>query len=976
MASTADLLLIFEAQDNVSNVASQIQGNVEQMGAGMGRASGGIRGSMQELGGIFRGMNGLIMGTFGMYGLSTFKNMTYGLATTREEIKGLYNSTVAMTDGLEQLEQKKNMTLWDYMDEMTNQGYVQLDDLTSALNVFKMSTNAGADELWRASEVINMIGNRAIQMGKDANSVNLLMMGVAKGVNGSYQMLNNTFGVTKGQLEKMGWSGQKDDIMGYLEALNKYVNASGDLGDLLNSTQGKVVTLQKRFRIAGRNLGNFMLPYINAIMDAFTKLNEQSDDMLAKMIIITTGALSGFASILPTLSPLLQTYDFIEKRWKSIGGACKSANGCMLKQQGAIGGIRKATGTLFSPIRRVTSFIYEWMAYPVFNYLRVQITWLSSELWRIAKIPAGRVFDAMTSSYDRFKQTQTIQNVIDKYNAGKQTVGKGLGKLYKPYSGFIQNYGKDVTGIKLRNKEYQLYKSAVEKNLLSFDPDTAGILAVRDALDGLTMEEKILKKATEQGIDAQEIQILLTKYGSGITDWDTISNVANAGSEDLKTGSKERGVIATKLSNLWTKIHTATIGRLTVANEGLAVAEGLSMWWLLAIVGAIIALIAVVNQIGKTFGWWDNWSEAIQAVWAGLQRLWAAFINNPNVQATIKMFQGAFGELGGIINEVAWAVLEFFGWEDDGSEVDIVRMIIEAFGTLGRVMGDVVNVAKTVFSALWKIIGPIAGFIWWALRSIVCILVGCSPGIVPALQSVWETFRSVFGGLASFITTPLQIIQTSIGTFLQILSLLGSTVMSVFGILGDLFSGKITFGQAIQQLIGVARNNLTQLGTIFRNHFNNIISIVVNSAKRLVGGFINNILGFPRRVLQILMGLINNIMNLPQQMVNGAVQMAGGLEEGFLNGVRDWIPGASLILGPKTNNYGTGTARTLGNVNKNYTNTSKKQQGHTFNIGAGAIQLDARNLTTKESKQVMINALEGLTTYQTAQTKKTTTAQK
>ena len=33
-----------------------------------------------------------------------------------------------------------------------------------------------------------------------------------------------------------------------------------------------------------------------------------------------------------------------------------------------------------------------------------------------------------------------------------------------------------------------------------------------------------------------------------------------------------------------------------------------------------------------------------------------------------------------------------------------------------------------------------------------------------------------------------------------------------------------------------------------------------------------------------------------------------------------------------------------------------------INIGEGAVQLDARNLTTKESRQVMINALEGLNT--------------
>ena len=965
MASTADLLLIFEAQDNVSNVANQIQGNVEQMGAGMGNAGRGIRGTMQELGGIFRGINGLVMGVFGAYGLSTFKNMTYGTATAREQILQLYESVAGSTK-----QAGPALDLWNKMDELTNHGYVSLDQLGQAVNVLGMSAGATVPQMDSMVTLINEVGNRAILMGYDANRTQLLMNNVATGLNGNMQMLNNAFGVTKDKLKNLGWSGAATDVEGYNKALRSYLGISDDAGEHLDNTQGKVIALQKRFRIAGRNLGNFMLPYINAIMDAFTKLNEQSGDMLAKMIIIGTGAMSGFASILPTISPVLQTYDFIEKKFKGIGGACKSANGCMLKQQGAIGGIRKATTTLFSPIRRVTSFIYEWMAYPVFNYLRTQLSWVSSELWRIAKIPAGSVFDAMTSSYNNFKQSQTIQNIREKYNTGKSLVGKGVEKVYTPYSGFIQNYGKEVTAIKLRNKEFTKWKQLVSDGIIDFDPDIASYIAEQDAIDGLTLKKKILEKATRDGAEAHAIEAALTKWGTGIVDFDTIANVANAGSEDVKTASKERGIIATKLSNLWTKIHTATIGRLTVANEGLAVAEGLSMWWLLAIIAAILALIAVVNEIGKTFGWWDNWSEAIMAVWAGLQRLWSAFINSPQIQGTIKMFQDAFGGLGNVIGEVAWAVLEFFGWKDDGSEFDIVHMIIEMFGTLGRVMGDVVNIAKTVFSALWTIIGPIAGAIWWALRSIVCILMGCSPGIVPALQSVYEAFTRIFSGLAVFIKGPVDIIRTTIGTIIQIIQLVISTVGQAFNIIGGIITGKISLTDGLKQLIGLAGTYLTQLGGIFRNHFTRIISIVINSAKRLVGGFINNILGFPRRVLQILMGLINNIINLPQQMANGAMQMAGGLEEGFLNGVRDWIPGASLLLGPKTNNYGQGTARTLGNVNKNYTNTSKRQQGHTFNIGAGAIQLDARNLTTKESKQVMINALEGLTTQQTAQTKK------
>ena len=38
----------------------------------------------------------------------------------------------------------------------------------------------------------------------------------------------------------------------------------------------------------------------------------------------------------------------------------------------------------------------------------------------------------------------------------------------------------------------------------------------------------------------------------------------------------------------------------------------------------------------------------------------------------------------------------------------------------------------------------------------------------------------------------------------------------------------------------------------------------------------------------------------------------------------------------------------------------KKQRPLNIQIGEGAVQLDARNMTTKESQQVMLNALEGL----------------
>jgi len=62
----------------------------------------------------------------------------------------------------------------------------------------------------------------------------------------------------------------------------------------------------------------------------------------------------------------------------------------------------------------------------------------------------------------------------------------------------------------------------------------------------------------------------------------------------------------------------------------------------------------------------------------------------------------------------------------------------------------------------------------------------------------------------------------------------------------------------------------------------------------------------------------------------------------------------------------------LRDVGRQYSNTrSTKSNVNEIHIHEGAIKLDARNLTTKESKQVMINALEGLGALNGVSTKST-----
>ena len=336
--------------------------------------------------------------------------------------------------------------------------------------------------------------------------------------------------------------------------------------------------------------------------------------------------------------------------------------------------------------------------------------------------------------------------------------------------------------------------------------------------------------------------------------------------------------------------------------------------------------------MGKQLGWWDDWKTMLDAVVKGLQRLWEAFINNPNVQATIKMFQDAFGELGSGISWVTRQIMQLFGWKDDGSEFDFVRFLIDGFGTLGKIMGDVVNVFKVVFGTIYSIVAPIAGAIWWVLRSIICIIVGCSPGIIPAIQMLRDTFMSVFPYIAMILGGPIGII---------------------IGLFTGMFD-KINVVDKIKQLGGRFYTVARHIGQMLWNGLNSILG------------------GMPQKVWQTFWNMVNNIKKIPEMVFNAGKQIGQSAYDGVDSIVSGITFGQYHLPGSTADKKNTAmkNAKAMNNATKNYTNTHNVRGGHTINVGKGAIQLDARNLTTKESKQIMINALEGLTTAQSVQTKK------
>lgn len=96
----------------------------------------------------------------------------------------------------------------------------------------------------------------------------------------------------------------------------------------------------------------------------------------------------------------------------------------------------------------------------------------------------------------------------------------------------------------------------------------------------------------------------------------------------------------------------------------------------------IIAAIAIaVYEVGKAFGWWTDVSSMIDAITAGLKRLWSAFIHNPNVVGTIKTIGGLFNWLGETLGPLGREAQKL--WNKlfpKNQEFDVVRLIIDLFG--------------------------------------------------------------------------------------------------------------------------------------------------------------------------------------------------------------------------------------------------------------------------------------------------------
>ena len=191
------------------------------------------------------------------------------------------------------------------------------------------------------------------------------------------------------------------------------------------------------------------------------------------------------------------------------------------------------------------------------------------------------------------------------------------------------------------------------------------------------------------------------------------------------------------------------------------------------------AVVLVIYEVGKAFGWWTDASSMIDAIFAGLNRLWSAFINHPDVQAVLGAISEAWNALIGAIGGAWNAIMEFFG-VSTSSDFDVVRSIIDSIGAawnfLRQPIMAVINIIRTVLTVLWDLVNGNTNAIS-AIQGIWNTLVANMPVILNALFAV---FRSIWNNISSFVVNMVKSIVTRVvSNFRSLIGKVGSALRGV-----------------------------------------------------------------------------------------------------------------------------------------------------------------------------------------------------
>ena len=835
-----------------------------------------VKGKVGQLAQSFQGMGGIVSSLFGAMGMAGIGQMTIGLAMTREQMTNLMQATMGST----QEAQKFVKTL----DEMTNNSLVSLNDLGQAMNTIKMSTGMSNDQLQAFASTVNDVGQRAILMGKDSTEAMTIMQAAGRGLNGEFDILQTNFGITKDKLTDLGWSGAADDVEGYITAIDKYLEQSGSMDDMMKTTTGLIQTVKKNFTSAGRQIGEVFIPYIQELLTWMGSLGKTSPEVY-KMLILIAGAVSLFATAAPALSPILTTFSTLSNLLGISAGKLLLLSGILVI---------------------VGMAIYE---------AGKQFGW-----WSNATEMVGAVADGVRRLWEAFSNSPNVKLFISDINGAFQTLLGILGALISPLVavlnrddngtvdvvssiiGFCRQWGETI----VRIAEAILALSAPIMGLLAFVSVVNKIKAAHDALKNKIKEVKdaiqTVKDAYNKLRDISAIDKLKTGF-QGLK-----LKISEAKTKLLELWATMKANAAEKIAGITDKFKTlaASISlagikaKLYAAYQWLVNAATavwnvlLSMNPVMLIVIAIIALIAALVYLYNTN---ETVRNAINGLWEGMQQL-GQYIYNGLIQAwdaLVSALQGVASFLDGYIGNAIRGIIALLSGDTQGA----LQYFTSAWNTLMDALGPVGDFIQGIFSPI--------------IQGLMDLLSG--NGDVNPVESITQGFISLMEALGPVGDFIMAVFAPAWQLVLDIVTPLFNLFMRLAIIFSQLITGQISLQQAIAWAWAAIQSTIS---TILSNVINRVVSWAqsmwnnaVNTGRNFLTGVVQFIRQLPDKIKMYLLAVavrvitagaqwVSNAKTKASQVVSGVISHVGQLPQKvyqeFLNiGARIMSAGSQLV---------------------------------------------------------------------------------
>ena len=282
------------------------------------------------------------------------------------------------------------------------------------------------------------------------------------------------------------------------------------------------------------------------------------------------------------------------------------------------------------------------------------------------------------------------------------------------------------------------------------------------------------------------------------------------------------------------------------------------------------AIVAIIYEVGKAFGWWSDAGSMIDAISAGLQRLWSAFINNPDVQAFLQAMSEAFGVLWEMVQQAGQAILDFFGISNSG-EFDIVRALIDG---VGIAFNNIKTILQPVITLVWGVINAfnqfrtgqidLPTFIWNVLTLLA--------------QAYTTIFSRIIGFVARFAS---QMIQRAI---IAATNFVNNIITRIKQLPGRIYSALIA---AVSRIVSAGQQ---------------WVNAAKNKASSIVSNVYNTLTGLPGKIASALSGVVSaftkpftDAYNKIKEKVDQIKEMASNIPIiGGAFGGDDYVPAGAM----------------------------------------------------------------------------------